>query len=121
MMGYYNNPEATCEVMKDGWFCSGDLGYVDENNFIYITGRKKNVIITKNGKNVFPEELEYYLGSVPYISESLVWGAETEDGSDMTIAAVVTLDEEEVSERLERKSNALSMRTKRKTSKIGKH
>lgn len=100
MMGYYNNPEATCEVMKDGWFCSGDLGYVDENNFIYITGRKKNVIITKNGKNVFPEELEYYLGSVPYISESLVWGAETEDGSDMTIAAAVTLDEEEVSEAL---------------------
>lgn len=100
MLGYYNNPEATCETMKDGWFCSGDLGYVDENNFIYITGRKKNVIITKNGKNVFPEELEYYLGSVPYISESMVWGEPAEEGHDAVIAATVTLDEEEISEAL---------------------
>ena len=67
MMGYYNMPEETAKVIKDGWFHTGDLGYVDDENFIYITGRKKNVIITRNGKNVFPEELEYYLGKVPYV------------------------------------------------------
>lgn len=101
MLGYYKNPQATAEVLKDGWFYSGDLGYADEENFIYITGRKKNVIITKNGKNVFPEEIEYYLSSVPYIAESMVWGAEGEDGSnDTSIVATVTLDAEEVIEAL---------------------
>ncbi len=99
MLGYYKNPEATAEVIKDGWFHSGDLGYVDEDDFIYITGRKKNVIITKNGKNVFPEEIEYYLSSVPYIAESMVWGHE-EGGSDTSIIATVTLDAEEVQQAL---------------------
>ncbi len=101
MMGYYKNPEATAEVLKDGWFYTGDLGYVDNEDFIYITGRKKNVIITKNGKNVFPEELEYLLGKIPYIAESMVWGADGEDGSnDTSIVATVTLDAEEVVETL---------------------
>ncbi len=101
MLGYYKNPQATEEVLKDGWFHTGDLGYVDEDNFIYITGRKKNVIITKNGKNVFPEEIEYYLSNVPYIAESMVWGEEGEDGTnDTSIVATVTLDVEEVTEKL---------------------
>lgn len=101
MMGYYNNPEATEKVLKDGWFYTGDLGYVDEEDFIYITGRKKNVIITKNGKNVFPEELEHYLGKIPYIAESMVWGDDSAEGAnDTTIVATVTLDKEELSMRL---------------------
>ena len=101
MMGYYHNQEATDKVLVDGWFHSGDLGYVDSEDFIYITGRKKNVIITKNGKNVFPEELEYHLSNVPYIAESMVWGDEGEDGSnDTSIIATVTLDAEEVVEKL---------------------
>ena len=101
MMGYYHNQEATDKVLVDGWFHSGDLGYVDNEDFIYITGRKKNVIITKNGKNVFPEELEYHLSNVPYIAESMVWGDEGEDGSnDTSIIATVTLDAEEVVEKL---------------------
>ncbi|MGN0659808.1 MAG: AMP-dependent synthetase/ligase [Emergencia sp.] len=101
MLGYYNNPEATAEVIRDGWFHTGDLGYVDEENFIYITGRKKNVIITKNGKNVFPEELEYRLSTIPYIAESMVWGAEGEDGTnDTTIIATVTVSAEDIIEKL---------------------
>ncbi len=97
MMGYYKNQKATDEVLIDGWFHTGDLGYVDDENFIYITGRKKNVIITDNGKNVFPEELEYELSKIPYISESMVWGATAEGTSNSnTIAATVTIDEDEV-------------------------
>lgn len=101
MMGYYHNPKATAEVLIDGWFHTGDLGYVDEQDFIYITGRKKNVIITKNGKNIFPEEIEYYLGGIPYIAESLVWGDVHEDSSNETsIVATVTLDAEALVETL---------------------
>jgi long-subunit acyl-CoA synthetase (AMP-forming) len=100
MLGYYNMPEATEEVIKNGWFHTGDLGYLDEDGYVHITGRKKNVIITKNGKNVYPEELEYYLGNVPYVQESFVFGQDLEDGSDTTIVAAVKLDEEEVVERL---------------------
>ena len=100
MMGYYNNEEATNEVLKDGWFHTGDLGYLDANNYVYITGRKKNVIITKNGKNVYPEELEYYLGKIPYVAESMVWGKDSETGDDTVICASIKIDEEEVKEAL---------------------
>ena len=95
MMGYYNMPDETNDVIKNGWFYTGDLGYVDEEGYIYITGRKKNVIITANGKNVYPEELEYYLGKVPYIAESLVWAKEDELNSTSIIATVL-LDNDEV-------------------------
>ncbi len=101
MMGYYNNAEATEAVLRDGWFYTGDLGYVDEDDYIFITGRKKNVIITDNGKNVFPEEIEYELSRIPYISESMVWGSTEENGvNSTTIAATVYPDLEEVKEAL---------------------
>ncbi|MBR2559781.1 MAG: AMP-binding protein, partial [Firmicutes bacterium] len=97
MMGYYKNPEATAAVLKDGWFHTGDLGYVDEDDFIYITGRKKNVIITDNGKNVFPEELEYELSHIDMIAESMVWGGSEEGSTNSTsITATILPDEEEV-------------------------
>lgn len=99
MLGYYNNQEATDAVIKDGWFYTGDLGFIDEDNFIYITGRKKNVIITKNGKNVFPEELEYLLCKIPEVDEAMVWG-EDEEGNDTTVAATITIDQDEVVESL---------------------
>ncbi|MFV0518054.1 MAG: AMP-dependent synthetase/ligase [Aminipila sp.] len=98
MMGYYNMPEATAEVIKDGWFYTGDLGYIDSEGYAYITGRKKNVIITKNGKNVYPEEIEYYLSSIPYVLESFVYDKESEDGLDTLIVAAIRIDEEEVKE-----------------------
>ena len=96
MLGYYNMPEETAKVIKDGWFHTGDLGYVDDEEFIYITGRKKNVIITANGKNVFPEELEYYLGRSTMVSESMVWAQEDESGQDTVIVATIKPDMEEV-------------------------
>jgi long-subunit acyl-CoA synthetase (AMP-forming) len=94
MLGYYNNPEATAEVLKDGWFHTGDYGYIDEDRFVYITGRKKSVIITKTGKNVFPEELEYLLGRSELIMENMVWEAVAEHAEDTLIAATVRADKD---------------------------
>jgi long-subunit acyl-CoA synthetase (AMP-forming) len=96
MLGYYHNEEATNAVIKDGWFYTGDLGFIDKEGYIHITGRKKNVIITKNGKNVFPEELEFYLGKIPYIDESMVWGMDSEDNGDTLICASIKTNQEEI-------------------------
>jgi long-subunit acyl-CoA synthetase (AMP-forming) len=100
MLGYYKNPEATAEVLRDGWFHTGDLGYLDEDRYVHITGRIKNVIITKNGKNVYPEEIENYLGRIPYIEECLVWGKDSEETGETLIFASIRADYEEVKETL---------------------
>ena len=96
MIGYYNMPEQTAEALQDGWFHTGDIGYVDADENIYITGRKKNVIITNNGKNVFPEELEYYLSQTPYVEEPFVWADTNDEGQDDVIVATIKPDMEEV-------------------------
>lgn len=77
MLGYYNNPEATAQVFEDGWFLTGDVGKIDDDGFVFITGRKKNIIILENGKNVYPEELEYLIGRIEGATEVLVYA---EDG-----------------------------------------
>lgn len=77
MMGYYNNPKANKQAFCDGWFNTGDLGRVDKDGFVFITGRKKNLIILENGKNVYPEELEYLIGNIEGVNEVLVYA---EDG-----------------------------------------
>mgnify|MGYP000291049037 FL=1 len=101
MLGYYGNKEATDEVLKDGWFHTGDLGYLDGDKYIYITGRLKNIIITQNGKNVYPEELENYIKLIPYVEEVMVWGQESEiNDKETTIVASVIVDEEAVAEAL---------------------
>ncbi len=100
MLGYYKNPEATAEVLRDGWFHTGDLGYMDDDQFVHITGRIKNVIITKNGKNVYPEEIENYLGKIPYVQESLVWGKDSEETGETLIFASIRADYEEVKDAL---------------------
>ena len=89
MLGYYMDKEATDEVLdEEGWFKTGDLGYMDKDGYIFITGRKKNVIILNNGKNVFPEEIEEYLYKIDIINECVVTGRENDLG-EVVLTAVV--------------------------------
>ncbi len=93
MIGYYDNIEANLDVFTDdGWFRTGDLGYMDSDGYIYITGRKKSVIVLNNGKNVFPEEIEEYLGKIENIKECVVVGRDKGDGSEIMLTAVVFPD-----------------------------
>jgi len=80
MKGYFNNPGKTAEVLKNGWFYTGDLGYIDKDGFLYISGRKKNLIILGSGKKVFPEEVEEVIGKSPYIKELCVMARTAERG-----------------------------------------
>ena len=100
MLGYYNMPEETKKVIKDGWFYTGDLGKIDENGFLYITGRCKSVIVTKNGKNIYPEEIESYLNDSPLISESLVLGVQKEEEDDVYVNAQIFPNVEAITEYL---------------------
>ena len=97
MLGYVDNIEATNEVIKDNWFYTGDLGYFDKDGFLFITGRKKDVIVLKNGKNVFPEELEMLINKLPYVSECMVFGRPCDDG-DYKICAKIVYNKDYVEE-----------------------
>ena len=96
MLGYYENEEATKEVIKDGWFNSGDIGYIDKDGFLFITGRSKNVIVTQNGKNIYPEEIELMLSKIPEIKESMVYGKEEEGNKELIITARVIPNYDEI-------------------------
>ncbi len=100
MLGYYENEEATKEVMQDGWFHTGDLGYVDKDGYLFITGRKKDMIVLKNGKKVFPEELETLINRNEEIEESFVFGMpDKEDKSKIKVAVKVVYNKEIVKEK----------------------
>ena len=85
MMGYYQDENATSETIKDGWLYTGDLGFIDNDGFIHITGRKKNVIVLNNGKNVYPEEIEPLINESEYIKESLVYGKNVKNDIVLTV------------------------------------
>lgn len=102
MLGYYENEEATNSVIekdKEGnrWFRTGDLGYIDKDGFIFITGRKKNVIVLKNGKNIFPEELEALVSELPYVAENMVYGKPK--GDDLVVSIKIVYNEQYVKDK----------------------
>ena len=95
MMGYYDNPEATAEVLKNGWFYTGDLARIDDDGFIFICGRKKSVIVLKNGKNIFPEEMENIINKIEGVKESMIYGKQYgQDKNDLRIFVKIVYDPE---------------------------
>ncbi len=93
MLGYYENEEETNKAMEDGWFHTGDYGYIDEDKFLYVTGRKKDIIVLKNGKNVYPQEIEFLINKIPGVIESLVYLRE-KDSRDTMLCAKIVYDKE---------------------------
>ncbi len=97
MLGYYGNEEESKEVLKDGWFYTGDLAKIDEDGYIYICGRKKSVIVLKNGKNIFPEEMENLVNKIEGVNESFVFGKQlSEDKENIKINVKIVFDRERV-------------------------
>ncbi len=93
MLGYYNNVEATKEAIKNGWFHTGDLAIIDKEGYIFIKGRKKSVIVLKNGKNIFPEEMENLVNRIEGVKESFIFGkSNKEDKDDIKIYAKIVFD-----------------------------
>lgn len=99
MIGYYNNDELTAEVLRDGWFHTGDLGYMDSDGYIFLTGRKKDMIVLKNGKKAFPEEIEILLNKIPGVADSFVFGEPINgDWTDLRIAVQIQYTDKEIRE-----------------------
>lgn len=97
MLGYYENEEETSKVLKDGWFYTGDLGYIDKDGFIFITGRQKNMIVLKNGKKIFPEEIETLVNRIDLVEECMVFGMPDEvDKNDIKLSVKVVYNKDEV-------------------------
>ena len=100
MLGYYENEEATNLVLKDGWFYTGDLGYLDKEGYLFLTGRKKDMIVLKNGKKVFPEELEVLVNRVDLVKECMVYGfPDKKDESDIKVGIKVVYNKEVAKEK----------------------
>lgn len=102
MMGYYENEEATNKVLKDGWFYTGDLGYIDNDGFLFLTGREKDVIVMKNGKKVFPEELEVLVNNLPEVEECFIYGmAQKGDKNDPMVSVKIVYNKDAIINRNE--------------------
>ena len=89
MLGYYKNEKKTKEAFKDGWFRTGDYGYIDGDGFIFMTGRKNDIIVLRNGKNVYPQELEFLISKLPYVAECMVFSREASKTDTMLVAKIV--------------------------------
>ena len=99
MMGYYKDEAETKKALRKGWLYTGDIGYFDLQGNLVISGRSKNVIVTANGKNIFPEEIEFEINKIPLVEESMVYGKEDpKNKSEVIVCAKVTLDEDYISE-----------------------
>lgn len=98
MMGYYKDPVRTARVLKDGWFNTEDFGRFNQKGQLIINGRKKNVIVLNNGKNIYPEEIENYILKIPYISEVIVKSIKNERKQEVALCAEVFLNEEKIKE-----------------------
>lgn len=95
MLGYYENPEATNEVLKNGWFYTGDLGYMDKQGYLFITGRKKDMIVLKNGKKVFPEEIEVLINRLDEVEECMVFGIpDNKDKNDIKLSVKIVYNKD---------------------------
>lgn len=106
MLGYYGMPELTNEVLKDGWFYTGDLGCFDKNGYLFITGRNKNMIVLRNGKKVFPEELEILVNRLELVEESMVFGMPSkEDETDVKVSVKIVYNKEVVKEKYKDKTD----------------
>ena len=103
MMGYYHNEEENKKAFVEGWFKTGDYGYITEDGFIYVTGRKKDIIVLRNGKNVYPQEIENLINKIPYVTESLVYQRE-KDKTDTMLCAKIVYDKDLIKEALGEKT-----------------
>ena len=100
MLGYYENSEATKNVIKNDWFYTGDLGYQDKQGFLFITGRKKDMIVLKNGKKVFPEEIETIVNRLDEVIECMVFGIpEKNDKNDIKLSIKIVYDKKLMKEK----------------------
>jgi AMP-dependent synthetase/ligase len=96
--GYLNDPEKTNEVLINGWCHTGDIGYIDENGFIFITGRQKDMIVLDNGKKIFPEEIEHVLMDLEYIKDVLVFADNSNEDDDLKLTAKIRINKKEIQE-----------------------
>ena len=89
MLGYYENEEATRKALENGWLHTGDYGYIDEDGFVYITGRKNDIIVLRNGKNIYPQEIEFLINKLPYVAENMVYAREKTKTDTVLCAKIV--------------------------------
>ena len=103
MIGYYENEKETKKVLKDGWFSTGDYGFLGKDKFLYVTGRKKDIIVLQNGKNVYPQEIEFLINKIPYVIESIVYQRK-ESNTDTMLCAKIVYDKDAIEQNLGKKT-----------------
>jgi len=108
MRGYYNKPEATEDAIRDGWFFTGDMGYIDDEGYVIITGRRKNLIVNREGKNIYPEEVEVQILSSPFILECIALGYKTEGETGERVGLIVVPDQAAIDAEAQRRKQPLS-------------